>query len=34
MFEQINSLAASTPWLHPVVSGYANYGVVASEEPT
>jgi membrane-associated phospholipid phosphatase len=28
LFEQVNALARATPWLHPVLLGYANYGVV------
>jgi undecaprenyl-diphosphatase len=27
LFEQVNELARATPWLHPVVVGYAGYGV-------
>ena len=28
LFEQVNALARATPWLHPVLLGYADYGVV------
>jgi membrane-associated phospholipid phosphatase len=28
LFEQVNALARATPWLHPVLLGYAGYGVV------
>ncbi|MVU78050.1 phosphatase PAP2 family protein [Nocardia sp. ET3-3] len=28
VFYDINDFARDTPWLHPIVSGYANYGVV------
>ncbi|QIS21486.1 phosphatase PAP2 family protein [Nocardia terpenica] len=28
VFYDINDFARATPWLHPVVSGYADYGVV------
>jgi undecaprenyl-diphosphatase len=28
IFHAINDFARDTPWLHPVVSGYANYGTV------
>lgn len=28
IFHAINDFARSTPWLHPFVSGYANYGTV------
>ncbi|MEU6587000.1 phosphatase PAP2 family protein [Nocardia sp. NPDC046763] len=28
IFYDINDFARDTPWLHPIVSGYANYGVV------
>ena len=28
LFEQVNALARATSWLHPVLLGYANYGVV------
>jgi undecaprenyl-diphosphatase len=27
-FQQVNDFARATPWLHGLVSGYANYGVV------
>ena len=27
LFEQVNALARATPWLHPVLLGYADYGV-------
>lgn len=29
LFEQVNRFAVATPWLHPLVLGYATYGVVA-----
>lgn len=28
LFEQVNALARATPWLHPVLLAYADYGVV------
>ncbi|MGW4124839.1 hypothetical protein [Nocardia sp. NPDC004711] len=28
IFYDINDFARDTPWLHPIVSGYANDGVV------
>ncbi|PZG02954.1 phosphatase PAP2 family protein [Micromonospora deserti] len=28
LFEQVNQFAIATPWLHPVIVGYATYGVV------
>jgi membrane-associated phospholipid phosphatase len=28
LFDRVNGVARATPWLHPVVSGYAAYGVV------
>lgn len=28
IFHAINEFARDTPWLHPVVAGYANYGTV------
>ncbi len=28
LFEQVNALARATPWLHPVVLAYADYGMV------
>lgn len=28
-FEQVNHFAKATPWLHGVISGYANYGLAA-----
>jgi Membrane-associated phospholipid phosphatase len=27
-FQQVNDFARATPWLHGLISGYANYGVV------
>jgi hypothetical protein len=26
-FMAVNGLAKSTPWLHAIVAGYANYGI-------
>lgn len=28
IFHAVNDFARNTPWLHPIVSGYANYGTV------
>ncbi|GAB26197.1 hypothetical protein GOPIP_093_00020 [Gordonia polyisoprenivorans NBRC 16320 = JCM 10675] len=28
VFDDINDFARATPWLHPIVSGYATYGLV------
>ncbi|MQY29212.1 phosphatase PAP2 family protein [Nocardia aurantia] len=28
IFLDINDFARNTPWLHPIMSGYANYGIV------
>lgn len=28
IFYVVNGFARDTPWLHPLVSGYANYGTV------